>query len=49
MPISLLKGSDRIADIAIEKHEAIRKFLRQRTDEHVDWDDTLHQLRVLAG
>jgi ATP synthase in type III secretion protein N len=43
------KGSDRVADVAIEKHEAIRKFLRQGTDEHVHWQDTLKQLQALAG
>jgi ATP synthase in type III secretion protein N len=43
------RGSDRIADVAIDKHEAIRKFLRQGTDEHVQWNDTLKQLLALAG
>jgi type III secretion protein N (ATPase) len=43
------KGSDRIADIAIDKHEAIRHFLRQKTDEHVSWQDTLAHLQELAG
>ncbi|RYX93944.1 MAG: EscN/YscN/HrcN family type III secretion system ATPase [Comamonadaceae bacterium] len=43
------KGSDRVADVAIDKHEAIRNFLRQGTDEHVGWDETLGQLRNLAG
>jgi type III secretion protein N (ATPase) len=43
------KGSDRIADTAIEKHEAIRQFLRQKTDEHVTWEETLEQLQELAG
>jgi type III secretion protein N (ATPase) len=43
------KGSDRVADIAIDKHEAIRKFLRQATDEHAGWEDTLAQLRTLAA
>ena len=43
------KGSDRIADIAIDKHEAIRQFLRQKTDEHVSWEETLAQLQELAG
>jgi type III secretion protein N (ATPase) len=43
------KGSDRIADTAIEKHEAIRQFLRQKTDEHVSWEETLAQLQDLAG
>jgi type III secretion protein N (ATPase) len=43
------KGSDRIADTAIDKHEAIRQFLRQKTDEHVSWEETLAQLQDLAG
>lgn len=43
------KGSDRIADIAIDKHEAIRDFLRQRTDVYVGWEETLQQLRSLAA
>jgi ATP synthase in type III secretion protein N len=43
------KGSDRIADVAIDKHEAIRKFLRQGTNEHVQWKDTLQQLHALVG
>jgi type III secretion protein N (ATPase) len=43
------KGSDRVADIAIEKHEAIRRFLRQGTDEHVSWDETIQQLQTLAA
>jgi type III secretion protein N (ATPase) len=43
------KGSDKVADIAIAKHEAIRDFLRQGTDEHVGWDETLSQLQQLAG
>jgi type III secretion protein N (ATPase) len=43
------KGSDRVTDIAIEKHEAIRNFLRQGTDEHVGWEETLARLQQLAG
>lgn len=43
------KGSDRIADMAIDKHEAIRDFLRQKTDEHVGWEEALQRLRALAG
>jgi type III secretion protein N (ATPase) len=43
------KGSDRVADAAIEKHEAIRQFLRQSTDEHVDWQQTLQRLQSLAA
>ena len=43
------KGSDPTADVAIEKHDAIRKFLRQKTDEHVDWETSLAALRALAS
>jgi hypothetical protein len=43
------RGSDRIADVAIDRHEAIRDFLRQPTDELVGFDETLQQLRALAG
>ena len=43
------KGSDRVADAAIEKHEAIRQFLRQKTDEYVSWEDTLAHLESLAA
>ncbi|WP_407646601.1 type III secretion system ATPase SctN [Caenimonas koreensis] len=43
------KGSDRIADMAIEKHDAIRNFLRQKTDVHVSWSETLDELQSLAG
>ena len=43
------KGSDRVADMAIEKHEAIKQFLRQKTDEYVSWDETLAHLESLAG
>jgi type III secretion protein N (ATPase) len=42
------KGSDRVADVAIEKHEAIKNFLRQDVDEHVHWEETLSQLQSLA-
>ena len=42
-------GSDRVADVAIEKHQAIRDFLRQGTEEHVAWEDTLKHLRSLAS
>ncbi|HVZ45016.1 MAG TPA: type III secretion system ATPase SctN [Ramlibacter sp.] len=43
------KGSDRIADIAIDKHDAIRKFLRQGTHEQVSWAETLTHLRSIAA
>jgi type III secretion protein N (ATPase) len=43
------RGSDKVADVAIDKHDAIRKFLRQGTDEHVGFEQTLQQLRSLAA
>jgi type III secretion protein N (ATPase) len=43
------RGSDSIADTAIDKHEAIRDFLRQPTDELVGFDETLQRLCELAG
>jgi ATP synthase in type III secretion protein N len=43
------RGSDKIADIAIDKHDAIRDFLRQNTDEQIGWEETLHQLKSLAA
>jgi type III secretion protein N (ATPase) len=41
-------GSDPLADEAIEKHEAIREFLRQPVDERCTMDDTLRELAALA-
>ena len=43
------KGADRIADLAIDRHDAIRDFLCQPTDEHTDFDETLKQLKALAS
>jgi ATP synthase in type III secretion protein N len=43
------KGSDRVADVAIDRHDAIREFLRQDTDEHMEFPETLKQLRALAA
>jgi ATP synthase in type III secretion protein N len=43
------KGSDRVADVAIDRHDAIREFLRQDTDEHMEFSETLKQLRALAA
>lgn len=42
------KGSDRIADLAIERREAIQAFLRQPTHELSDLDAAIKQLRALA-
>ncbi|WP_425584151.1 type III secretion system ATPase SctN [Variovorax defluvii] len=43
------KGADRVADLAIDRHDAIRDFLRQSTEEHADFGETLRRLRSLAG
>ncbi len=42
------KGTDRVADLAIDRHDAIRDFLRQPTDEHMDFGETLQRLKALA-
>ena len=35
------RGSDAMADQAIDRIDRIREFLKQRTDEHVSFDETL--------
>jgi len=42
------KGADRVADLAIDRHDAIRDFLRQPTDEYTEFGDTLKRLKALA-
>lgn len=42
------RGGDRVTDEAIDKIEAIRSFLRQRTDERAAFDDTLQAMLALA-
>ena len=42
------RGNDRVTDEAIDKVDAIRGFLRQRTDERVDFESTLKTLAELA-
>ena len=42
------RGNDRVTDEAIDKVEAIRAFLRQRTDERADFASTLKSLGELA-
>ncbi|NIZ12007.1 EscN/YscN/HrcN family type III secretion system ATPase [Phaeobacter sp. HF9A] len=42
------KGSDPRTDKAIEKHDAIRDFLRQRTDDLMPYEETLARLRELT-
>jgi type III secretion protein N (ATPase) len=43
------KGSDAVADLAIDRHDAIQQFLRQATDEHVPFEEMLQRLRPLAA
>lgn len=43
------QGADAVADEALQKIDAIRNFLRQRTDEFTNFDDTLAQLRQIVG
>lgn len=43
------RGSDRVADEAIDKMDAIRAFLRQGVDERADFDGSLRALLKLAG
>ncbi|WP_288251732.1 type III secretion system ATPase SctN [uncultured Hydrogenophaga sp.] len=43
------RGSDRIADLAIERREAIMAFLRQPTHELSGLDAAIKQLRTLAA
>ncbi len=40
------RGADAVADQAIDRIERIRSFLRQSTDEHVGFDDTLAQMNA---
>lgn len=42
-------GGDAVTDEAIEKIDAIRTFLRQRTHEHADFDQTIRALCMLTG
>lgn len=43
------KGADRVADVAIERREAINAFLRQPTHELSGFDAAIKQLRTLAA
>lgn len=43
------RGTDKIADQAIEKIDRIREFLRQKTDERSSFQDTLNHMRKLVG
>lgn len=39
------RGSDAMADQAIDRIDRIREFLKQRTDEHVSFDETLSLMK----
>ncbi len=43
------RGGDATTDEAIDKHEAIRSFLRQRTDEHSTLPEAVKRMQELAG
>jgi type III secretion protein N (ATPase) len=43
------RGSDKLADEAIDKIDDIRAFLRQSVDERSEFDDTLQELFRLTG
>lgn len=42
------EGSDQVADEAMEKIDAINRFLRQDINEHVSFDDMLYDLTALS-
>ncbi|MEX3931634.1 FliI/YscN family ATPase [Paraburkholderia phymatum] len=42
------RGNDLASDQAIDRHEMIERFLRQRHDEYCDWENTIASLRVLC-
>ena len=42
------RGTDPVADMAIDRHDAIRDFLRQGTEDHAEFDESVAQLRSLA-
>jgi type III secretion protein N (ATPase) len=43
------KGADRVADLAIEKRDAILAYLRQDMHESCGFDEAVARLRQLAG
>lgn len=42
------RGSDPLADQAIDRIEKLRTFLRQRTDERISFEDTLSQMKAVV-
>ncbi len=43
------RGADKSTDEAIDKIDALRGFLKQRTDERIGFDDTLAQMQKLVA
>jgi len=43
-----VKGSNKDIDLAVKKIDAINEFLRQRTDENIDFDTTTGLLKQIA-
>jgi type III secretion protein N (ATPase) len=43
------RGADAVADQAIDRIDRIRGFLKQATDEHVHFDDTLAQMNAAVS
>jgi type III secretion protein N (ATPase) len=43
------RGGDKSTDEAIDKIESIRAFLRQRTDERADFNETIEKLCSIVG
>jgi type III secretion protein N (ATPase) len=39
------RGADSMADQAIDRIEGIRKFLRQATDEFIDYEETISLMK----
>ncbi len=42
------RGSDLLADEAIDRIEDIREFLKQKTDEFLGFDETIDQMKKLV-
>jgi ATP synthase in type III secretion protein N len=43
------RGADKVTDEAIDKQEAIKNFLKQRTDERMPFVDMLNQMKKIVG
>ncbi|NKJ45242.1 flagellum-specific ATP synthase FliI [Burkholderia sp. SG-MS1] len=42
------RGNDSDSDLAIDRHKAIERFLRQPHDQYCDWESTISSLRALC-